>query len=485
VGKDAGKRAVPVWLLADVAAFNLAILTAFAFRLGTGRWGFNFAAYVDILPFAILAPVLVFVLSRVYRTDWTDAPVEEYVTLLSPVFVSWVAIVTLAYIYRAGTAGRLPSSVMLMALPIGGAYVIGWRLFARQMVWSKRLKRDKKTLLAVGFDSQSLKVLQAIAADRYQLVGVLADVWDVSGEGEGRRYLGRLSDICRVLAEYEVDEVVVEGHEMHNGNASAVLKACERAGVSLRVVPTMLSMLTSRAHVEMVGFVPTVSYGPLRIEGWNAVGKRLVDFFGALVLLALFSPVLAFCAIWISVDSRGGFLFRQKRVGKGGKAFTVYKFRTMYAGAEALAPLTRRDDPRVTKAGRFLRKWSLDELPQLVNVLAGEMSLVGPRAVVPYVADQFDEFERLTLNVLPGITGLAQVNGRDELAFKDKSLLNLYYITNYSLLLDLEIMLRTLAVVARREGTNGTRTEPHPAPRRAAGPLRTQAPETVEAGNAT
>jgi len=483
LGKDADRWKVPLWVAADCLSFNVAILTAFAIRLGLGSWAFNFAAYLQILPVAIAIPMLVFYLSRVYKTDWMEAPVEEYVGLFRPLFISWAFIMTVAYIWREGTAGRLPSSVMLMAVPIGAAYIMTWRFAARQMLWARRQRHQRKDVLAVGFDSKSIKVLQALVSGRCELVGVLSDVWDVAEEEYDCPYLGGLKDITRVLAEYDVDEVVVEGREMHNGNASAVLKACENAGVSLRVVPTMLSMLTSRAEVEMVGFVPTISYGSLRIEGWNAVGKRVMDIVLSLFLIVFLFPVLAFCGTWIYVDSPGGFLFRQKRVGKNGKKFTLYKFRTMYTGAESEAPLTRRDDPRVTRAGRFLRKWSLDELPQLVNVLKGDMSLVGPRAVVAYVADQYDEFEKLTLNVLPGITGLAQVNGRDELAFKDKSLLNLYYITNYSLLLDAEIMLRTLGVVVRREGTNGTRTESHPAPRRGATVAVTR--ETIGAGNAT
>lgn len=465
MGKDAGRWKVPFWILADCLSFNAAILTAFAIRLGLGSWAFNFAAYLEMLPFTIGVPIVVFYLSRVHKTDWLEAPVEDYINLFRPLFVSWASMMTFAYIWREGTAGRLPSSVMLMSLPIGAVYAMAWRFTIRQIVWSERARREKKTLLAVGFDSESIKVLHALVMGRYDLVGVLSDAWDVDRSDYSCRYFGGLRGIGRILAEYDVDEVVVEGHEMHNGNASAVLKACENAGVELRVVPTMLSMLTSRAEVEMIGFVPTISYGSLRIEGWNALGKRIMDTFLALTLLVALSPVLLFCAIWIYVDSPGGFLFMQERVGKNGRRFTCYKFRTMRIGAETQAPLTQRDDPRVTRAGRFLRKWSLDELPQLVNVVLGDMSLVGPRAVVPYVADQFDEFEKLTLNVPPGITGLAQVNGRDELAFKDKSLLNLYYITNYSLLLDVEIMLRTLAVVVRREGTNGTRTEAHPAPK--------------------
>ncbi len=482
MGKDAGKRRAPLWLLIDVIAFNCAILTAFAFRLGRSSWSFNFAAYLDILPFAIAVPTALFLLSRVHNFDWVNAAVEEYIVLLRPVFFSWVVIVMVTYIYRAEAAGRMPSSVMLMSLPIAAAYVLAWRLAARRSVWANRLRNHRRNLLAVGFSGDALKVLQVLVVGRYRLLGALSDDPLTREEGWNVPWLGGVKDTSRVLGEYEVDEVVVEGREMHNGNASAVLKACENAGVTVRVVPTMLSMLTSRAHVEMVGFVPTISYGSLRIDGFNGLCKRLLDVVGSAILFAVLSPVLVFCAVWTALDSPGGFLFRQRRVGKDGKTFTLYKFRTMRAGSETEAPLTKRDDPRITRAGRFLRKWSLDELPQLVNVLLGEMSLVGPRAVVPYVADQFDEFERITLNVLPGITGLAQVNGRDELAFKDKSLLNLYYITNYSLFLDIELMFRTLGVVVRREGTNGTRTEPHPAAKAVQAAPREPAP--IEAGNA-
>jgi len=482
LGKDAYKRRVPLWIAADVAAFNAAILTAFAFRLGRSSWGFNFAAYLDIIVFALAVPFVTFALSRVYKIDWLSAPHEDFVILLRPVFSAWVVLVTVAYIYRAETAGRMPSSVMLMSLPLAAVYVAGWRLAARRSVWARKLRTQRKTLVAVGFAGDSLKVLQALVAGRYRLLGVLSDETAPSDEGWFVPRLGRVSDITAVLNQYEIDEIVVEGAQMHNGSASLVLKACENAGVALRVVPTMLSILTSRAHVEMLGFVPTISYGSLRIEGWNALLKRITDIILGATLLVVLSPVLVFCAAWTALDSAGGFLFKQTRVGKDGKTFTLYKFRTMHRGAHNGGALTRRNDPRITRSGRFLRKWSLDELPQLVNVLKGEMSLVGPRAVVPFVADRFDEFERITLNVLPGITGLAQVNGRDELAFKDKSLLNLYYITNYSLLLDFEVMFKTLGVVIRREGTNGTRTEAHPAPKPlsvAAAPVK-----PVEAGNA-
>jgi len=167
--------------------------------------------------------------------------------------------------------------------------------------------------------------------------------------------------------------------------------------------------------------------------------------------------VLSFILVWIT--SSGFPVFAQKRVGQDGAHFRMLKFRTMYKGSENGAKLTLHDDPRITRLGKILRRYSLDELPQLFNVLVGDMSLVGPRAVISYVVDKFDDLERMTLNVRPGVTGLAQISGRNELSFVEKSLLNIYYVKNYSLLLDLKILLKTFFAVISRVGTNGTRTD--------------------------
>ena len=160
MGKDAGRRRTPLWLFVDVLSFNLAIFTAFAFRLGRSSWSFNFAAYLDILPFAVGVPLVVFIISRVYKTDWAKAPTEELISLFRPVFSSWVVLVTIAYIYRADTVGRMPSSVMLMTLPLATGYVLSWRIVACRSIWAKRRRTERKTLVAVGFNNASLKVLE-------------------------------------------------------------------------------------------------------------------------------------------------------------------------------------------------------------------------------------------------------------------------------------------------------------------------------------
>lgn len=183
--------------------------------------------------------------------------------------------------------------------------------------------------------------------------------------------------------------------------------------------------------------------------------KRALDVAGAAVLLSTLSPLMLLIAAAVRVDSKGGAIFRQRRVGQGGRIFTIYKFRTMVEDAErsALGSYCYRDDPRITRAGRLLRRTSLDELPQLVNVLKGDMSFVGPRPDLPHHVERYDARQRGRLAMRPGITGWAQVNGRNGIPWADRIELDLQYVERWSLWRDLRVAARTVRVVLAREGT--------------------------------
>ncbi len=186
--------------------------------------------------------------------------------------------------------------------------------------------------------------------------------------------------------------------------------------------------------------------------------KRLVDIALSLIGLVLLAIPFALIALAIKLDSRGPVFFRQERIGKDGRPFRVFKFRTMIVGAaeRGLGPTVARDDERITRVGRILRNFGLDELPQLLNVIRGEMSLVGPRPTLPYQVKYYDEFQRRRLAAKPGITSLAVVSGRNALSWKERIELDVWYIDHYSLLLDLKILLRTLwCVLVTREGLYG------------------------------
>ena len=181
--------------------------------------------------------------------------------------------------------------------------------------------------------------------------------------------------------------------------------------------------------------------------------KRAFDIIVSSVALIVFSPVLIVLAVSIKITSPGEILFRQVRIGQGGQTFRIYKFRSMLADAEALGGYqTQREDPRVTPVGRFIRGTSIDELPQLINVLKGEMSIVGPRPPLPSEVDRYEVWQRKRFEVLPGLTGLAQINGRSDLGFDETLRYDFYYIENWSPLLDLKIMLKTIPKVALAKG---------------------------------
>jgi lipopolysaccharide/colanic/teichoic acid biosynthesis glycosyltransferase len=183
--------------------------------------------------------------------------------------------------------------------------------------------------------------------------------------------------------------------------------------------------------------------------------KRVLDVAGSAILLCTLSPLMLLIAAGVTADSRGGAIFRQRRVGQGGRTFTIYKFRTMVEGADrsALGSYCYRDDPRITRAGRLLRRTSLDELPQLVNVLKGDMSFVGPRPDLPHHVERYDARQRERLAMRPGITGLAQVNGRNGIPWAARIELDLEYVEGWSLWRDLRVAARTVRVVLAREGT--------------------------------
>lgn len=231
---------------------------------------------------------------------------------------------------------------------------------------------------------------------------------------------------------------------------------CERAQVSVRIVPDLFQMSLSNVDIDDLNGVPLIGVKPVSISGWNLALKRAMDVVVASLGLILLSPLLLIIAAVIRLDSPGPAVFEQTRIGRAGRPFTLFKFRSMHQGAEsekellsdlneAAGPIFKiKDDPRRTKLGQLLRRTSLDEFPQLYNVLRGEMSLIGPRPALPSEVERYQEWHKKRLQTWPGITGLWQVSGRSDLTFDEMVLLDIYYVENWSLLLDLRIALKTI-----------------------------------------
>jgi exopolysaccharide biosynthesis polyprenyl glycosylphosphotransferase len=277
--------------------------------------------------------------------------------------------------------------------------------------------------------------------------------------------VGSLTSVPDAVARLGVDTVAVTASR---GLTSGVLKRLgwdlEDAGVDLVVAPALTDVAGPRVHVRPVSGLQLLYVEQPEFTGPTRVIKEAVDRVSAAVALTVVSPVLAVIALAVRLSSPGPVIFRQVRVGRDGALFTVYKFRTMFVGAEReIGDLRRRDDgngvlfklrddPRVTRVGRFLRRFSLDELPQLVNVLTGSMSLVGPRPALPSETQRYGRTTARRLLVKPGMTGLWQVSGRSDLSWEDSVRLDLYYVENWSFAGDIQILWKTLSAVVTQRG---------------------------------
>jgi exopolysaccharide biosynthesis polyprenyl glycosylphosphotransferase len=283
----------------------------------------------------------------------------------------------------------------------------------------------------------------------------------------GLRHLGRLDeiDIRSLVVEHGVERVIVTAQDLCDDTTMGLVHDCGAASAKVSLVPDHINALGPSVAIDDIEGLTVLGLNPLVLSSSSRLLKRLLDLTGAGVGLALTAPVMALIAIAIKLDSPGPVLFRQRRIGRGGRSFVVLKFRTMVADAEArrseLSSLSTDPDwlkldhdPRITRVGQLLRKTSLDELPQLWNVLTGEMSLVGPRPLIGSEDEQVAGWSRTRLDLAPGVTGLWQVLGRTDIPFRDMVSLDYLYVTNWSLWLDVKLIARTVPAVVARRGVN-------------------------------
>jgi exopolysaccharide biosynthesis polyprenyl glycosylphosphotransferase len=280
----------------------------------------------------------------------------------------------------------------------------------------------------------------------------------------GLHSLGAIGDLPAILDDNRIDEVIIADPDFPQEQAIDLVDQCHERGVTVRVAPSTMGILTHRAELVPGQSVPLFELQPPVFEGIDFAVKRGFDAVAASALLLFLSPLLLSISLAVKLTSRGPLLYRSRRPGIGGFPFDCLKFRTMRSNAEdmqdelerlneASGPLFKiRDDPRLTPVGRFLRRFSLDELPQLVNVLRGQMSLVGPRPLPQRDFERLEDWHKKRYLVLPGVTGLWQVSGRSELDFDDLVRLDFLYLERWSVFLDLTILLKTIPAVIKGKG---------------------------------
>ena len=362
------------------------------------------------------------------------------------------------YIYQPAEIVSELTSVQLMTVWVSSLFLVTLGRLALNFVIRVVRARGavRHPVFLICDDDERTRALQAVESENHYVVTGTADASALD--------LKNRDETLRLLKEMGVDEVFVSWDAIRRR-----LFLCwhfQKSGITLQILPASLEPLFWQPEVWMLGGIPTLKFAPPVFAGINFWLKRYVDFFGALVIFILLSPIYALIALAIRLDSPGPIFYKQTRVGLHGQEFKAWKFRSMVINADALQKeleaqnetkdgilFKMKDDPRITRVGKLLRQYSLDELPQIFNVLLGEMSLVGPRPLPLRDVEKFSESHFIRHEVLPGITGLWQVSGRSDVMDFDKVIrLDLMYIENWSLWLDFKILLRTIEVVLKKTG---------------------------------
>jgi exopolysaccharide biosynthesis polyprenyl glycosylphosphotransferase len=327
----------------------------------------------------------------------------------------------------------------------------------------------KRTLIFIGNNELTLELSQQLLHNKsYKIAGFIGKNQDSTNQKI--KYLGSLNKLKYILKKHNVHEIIQTKADIPEKENAEILELCDLKHISYRFIPDLIEMRRTNLEVETIYGIPIITLKHTPLDGWGKVSKRIIDIIGATFALIIFSPILLITTIAIKLDSKGPILFTKldngkavKRVGQLGKLFPFYKFRSMKPNTDSQrydklaeknireeGPLVKiKNDPRITKVGNFIRKYSIDELPQLYSILIGDMSLVGPRPHLPEEVKKYQKHEKFVLTIKPGLTGLPQISGRSDLSFEDEIKLDRFYIENWSIWMDLKIILKTFSVVFR------------------------------------
>jgi exopolysaccharide biosynthesis polyprenyl glycosylphosphotransferase len=460
---ERGARVVSLLAL-DFAALLGAIFTALVVkelvRAGTVDAHDAIQTALDYQAFVFLVTALIFGLSGLYGQREAR---PGFTAIVAGLF--WATFASLLFAIVKGLDFQ-SYYIFYGGLIFALVWVSGLRyLYERVTAAGLRALGSSRRAILVGSGKQIDDVAEALLAydsgTQYEPIGYISLT---PKPDNGLRNLGELADLPRLLSQHRVQEVVIADPDFPQAEAFALVDLCHERGVAVRIAPTTMDIMTHRHELVPGQTFPLFELKAPVFEGIDFVLKRTFDFVVASVLLILLSPLLLILSLAVKLTSRGPILFRSTRPGIGGQPFKCLKFRTMQTDAEqrqeeieelneASGALFKiRRDPRLTPVGGFLRRFSLDELPQLVNVLRGEMSMVGPRPLPLRDYNRLDEWHRKRYLVLPGITGLWQVSGRADLDFDDLVRLDFLYLERWSVFLDLSILLKTIPAVLRRQG---------------------------------
>lgn len=466
---------------ADLALTSLAFFAAFLIRdrflplvdpnhFPTGL--FPLTDYLKIYPLVLIIwSVLLFTYNS-YHSHRTIPLTREALTVIRVVTAGTVILATIAFLLPLRQLSR---SWFALFAALSAVLLVAEKILVRVMArWVRSKGLNYRTVLIVGTGRRATDIAHMIADHKYwgyKILGFVSDGHRLSNGWARYRIYGNVPDLKRVLETGEIaepiDEIVFAVTRKKLDEMKQIFLLCEELGVRTRVAMNFIQNRVARLEIEELEGVPFLTFTTTPSNETHLALKRALDVAISVMVLALAGPIIGIAALLIRLTSPGSILFKQQRMGLNGRIFTLYKFRTMIEDAherrDEVAHLNEmngpafkaKDDPRVTPVGRWLRRFSLDELPQLWNVLKGDMSLVGPRPPIPEEVASYHRWHRRRLSMKPGLTCLWQISGRNEIQDFDHWMkLDLQYIDNWSPTLDLKILLRTIPAVLSGKGAS-------------------------------
>lgn len=455
-------------IVTDIVLINVAFVLSYYMRYElqwiravAEAYYVPFRAYIPVALLVTVILLIVFTTEGLYDRRRGRTWLDEIYTIFTGTLVGMAIMVFIFFLYRAHFYSRL---IFFYAVLLIGSFLSLSRLIERQI--RGRLRRrgvGVDRVLIVGAGVVGRAIMRSILARPelgYRPVGFVDDDPQKQQNDIGPfRALGSTADLPAILEREKVNQVIVSLPWISHRKVLSIIADSERRGVQARFVPDLLQMSLSQVDTDVIDGIPLIGMKEPTLKGWKIAVKRFIDIAISSVVLIVLTPLLFLIGALIKLDSPGPIFFKQTRLGRGGKPFTCYKFRSMTQEAEqekpelvtlneAEGPIFKiKDDPRRTRLGKMLRRFSLDELPQLINVFRGDMSLVGPRPPLPSEVEEYQDWHGDRLNIPTGVTGLWQVMGRSDLSFDEMVMLDLFYAENWSLWLDFKIMLRTIPTV--------------------------------------
>ena len=452
----------------DFASINITFFLWSRFRLFMGFFSQDsLIGMFSISIFIYLFWFLLFIFFGHYRTWFTRSRTDEFISVVKTVTIGVFLIFLITFDVEKDVSRPLTLSRIiiisywgLMILLVGSGRIILITIHRKLL----EVGIGRRRTLIVGWGNKAKELCDRVAeapALGYDIIGFVNHHDDVKKDlYKGIEIKGRLDQLHRLIKSEMIQEVLIALPRRSERHLEKVIQQCDGTPVGLKIVPDLYDVIIGQVRTNQIYGFPLIEILPELMPQWERVVKRLIDILFSLVVLAGLLPLWLLVALMIRIDSRGPIFYNQKRVGKDGKIYKMIKFRSMVVGAEKMTgPVwASSNDSRITKVGRILRKLRLDEIPQLINVLDGDMSLIGPRPERPFFVEKLRKAIPLyarRLRIRPGITGWAQVKGNYDQSIEDVKLkleYDLFYLENMSLRMDLKIILNTVYVVLRGKG---------------------------------